>query len=48
MTMDELMQDTLLPESTLYYAIDRLEAEGLVERRPTSSNPGKREYQYNV
>jgi DNA-binding PadR family transcriptional regulator len=44
MTMDELMQDTLLPESTLYYALDRLEAENLINRRTKSSNPRKRQY----
>jgi len=44
----ELKHDTLLPESTIHYAVDRLEAEGLVERRPISNNPGKRQYRSNI
>jgi len=44
MTLESLEHQTLLPESTLYYALDRLEAEDLVKRRPDRTHPGKRQF----
>lgn len=44
MTPESLSNQTLLPDSTLYYALDRLEAEDLIKRRPDRTNPGKREF----
>lgn len=48
MMFDDLLHETLLAQSTVHYALDRLEAEGLVDRRPGSDNPGKREYRSTI